>query len=152
MFSSIISIEKKCWGSSFGHLASPGSTPGTCEPALSHPNIPRAQILAHSLYPRAAHRRFTKIMRPQNLVNCKGSWLSASPSFSSCPLPLLDYHKLQHILWAPSDSAAASAKRTEIRRAAPLSCLSGVLNQGRCSRKLKQLPALSPTRYKTSRL
>ena len=118
MFSSITSIEKGCWGSSFGHLASPGSIPGTCEPALPHPNIPRAQILAHSLYPRAAHRRFTKIMRPQNLVNCKGSWLSASPSVSSCPLPLLDYHKLQQILWRPS-SAAASAKRSEIRRAAP---------------------------------
>ena len=43
------------------------------------------------------------------------------------------------IFWTPG-SAAASAKRTEIRRAAPLRGAShGVLKQGHYSRKLKQL-------------
>ena len=74
-------------------------------------------------------------------------------SLSFCPLPLLDSQNLLHILCIPS-SAAASAKRSEIRRAVHSHRVArhGVWNQGHNSRKLKQLLALKTTRYKTRRL
>ena len=72
-------------------------------------------------------------------------------SLSFCPLPLLDSQNLPHILCIPS-SAAASAKRSEIRRAAPRAAPRRFETFAQLFRKLKQFLLLKTTRYKTRRL
>ena len=77
-----------------------------------------------------------------------GYEVNATRRHFSCLQPLWDRCFHLQILWAPN-SAAASAKRSETRRAAPLSCSEALM---------KQAPtALTPcllktTRYKTRRL